>query len=411
MRRRTTASALAAVGLFAGLTTGQPPAPPAKAPADPTDVLIQKALANDPDIQVARAKLALAEAEVMKARQAAVARVLTLRDAVTQHKATVARLMDVLKMKEAMRAAARSVSNEEVLAAQERVAVAQAELARAETELRLMTGEGPKAAAPPRADSSDVTEEIAGLLASLDPQAVARALDRTRGAAGLTALAGPVPARLARALEKKVSLGEKGRRVTLEEALEGFKARAGFDIPVRPMPSPMPEIVSDGVELPVIAWLQMFQDLGGRQGEGFAFYVREYGLLVANRQTAPPDAVSLTAFWRAVSEEAARPPVPAPATKQPTGKRHDFPHDKLPATLKAKVGDAVVIQLPVKVADVEDAKTGSDNASVVARLETANGMVAVVVRADRPGKALVVWNVTTASGRQFSNPGREVEFE
>lgn len=60
---------------------------------------------------------------------------------------------------------------------------------------------------------------------------------------------------------------------------------------------------------------------------------------------------------------------------------------------------------------MEDARTGSDNASVVARLETANGTAAVVVRADRPGKALVVWNVTTTTGRLFSNPGREVEFE
>lgn len=320
MRRRTTASALAAVGLFAGLTAGQPPAPPAKAPADPTDALIQKALANDADVQVARAKLALAEAEVMKARQAAVAKVLLLRDVVNQHRAAVAQQQEVLDLKERM-AKAHQLSREELLLAQEKVATTKAALARAETDLRLVVGEGPKAAAPPRSDSSDVTEEIAGLLASLDPQAVARALDRTRGAAGLTALAGPVPARLARALEKKVSLGEKGTKVTLEAALEGFKARAGFDIPVRPMPTPMPEIVSDGVELPVIAWLQMFQDLGGQHGTMFTFYVREYGLLVANGQTAPPDAVSLTAFWRAVSEEAARPPAaPTVTPKEPAGK-------------------------------------------------------------------------------------------
>jgi hypothetical protein len=60
----------------------------------------------------------------------------------------------------------------------------------------------------------------------------------------------------------------------------------------------MPTIESDGDELPVGAWFQLYQDLGGLQTDGLAFYVREYGLLVANKHTAPPDAPTVTQFWQ-----------------------------------------------------------------------------------------------------------------
>ena len=144
MRRRTTASALAAVALFTGLSVGQPPAPP-KA-IDPTDALIQKALANDPDVQVARAKLALAEAEVAKARQASVTRVITLRDTVEQQRQAVGRLVEKLSFVEKA-AKQGGASREDLLVVQEQVASARAALERAEIELRLLTGDGPKAAA------------------------------------------------------------------------------------------------------------------------------------------------------------------------------------------------------------------------------------------------------------------------
>jgi hypothetical protein len=410
MRRGLTVSALAAVGFLVGGTAGQPPAAPPKAPADPTDALIQKALANDPDVQVARAKLALAEAEVAKARQAAVSRVITLRDTVEQQQQVVARQTEMLTLRERM-AKANQLSRAELLQAQEQVAAARATLARAETELRLLTGDGPKAGAAPRADVGSIAEEVASLLASSDPQAVARALASLNGKNDIKSLAGPIPARLGKALEKKVSLGEKGQRVTFAEALDVFKAKAGFDVPVRPMPQPLPEIISDGVELPVIAWLQMFQDLGGRQGDGFAFYVREYGLLVANRQTAPPDAVSLTAFWRAHSEAEAAPPAPKEPDEHTEWR--EFPHDKLPGVLKAKAGEAVAIPLPVKLTDVEDAKVGSDNQAIVTRIQgnEKSGSMKVVIYSNRPGKARVDWDVTDATGRRFTKTGQEVEFE
>jgi hypothetical protein len=71
-----------------------------------------------------------------------------------------------------------------------------------------------------------------------------------------------------------------------------------LDVPVRPMPSTLPEIVSEGEELPVGAWFQLFQDTAAAHNPGFTFYVREYGLLIANKQSAPPDAPTLTEFWK-----------------------------------------------------------------------------------------------------------------
>jgi hypothetical protein len=406
MRRRTTASALAALVLCAGLSVAQPQAPP-KA-VDPTDALIQKALANDPDVQVARAKLALAEAEVAKARHAAVTRVITLRDTVEQQRQAVARAVESFVLKERM-AKANQLSREELLVAQDRLAAARAALERAETELRLLTGDGPKAAAG-RAAADDIAEEVAWLLASSHPKAVERALASLNQKGDLKALGGPVVARLGEALEKKVVLGPKGEKVRFDDALEAFRSKAGFNIPVRPMPSPLPEIVSDGVELPVIAWLQMFQDLGGRQGEGFAFYVREYGLLVANRQTAPPDAVSLTAFWRAHCDEVAAPAPKQPDPKQPAGKRHELAHDKLPKSFKAKVGDDIVVPLPVKAGDVEEAKGRPGDPALTVQIETVNGVAVVVIRAARPVRTRCDWQVTDLAGRAFKGP-LDVEFE
>lgn len=404
MRRRTTASALAAVAVFAGLSPGQPPAP--KAPADPTDALIQKALANDPDVQVARAKLALAEAEVAKARQAAVTRVLMLRDTVEQQRQAVARASESFALKERL-AKANQLSREELLVAQDRLAATRAALERAETELRLLTGDGPKAAAP-RATSDDIAAEIAGLLAQSYPNAAAEALALLNQRVGAKGTTGPIPDRIRAALDKKVRLGGKGDGISLDAAMEVFKKEAGLDVPIRPTPSPMPRIVLDGEELPIGAWFQMFQDHGGHAG--ITFYVRDYGLLVANRQTAPPDAMTLTEFWRTRPVAAQK----APDPKQPDQiVWREFPHDKLPARLKVKAGEGIAIPLPVKQADVEDAKVGSDNPAITPRIlgNEKQGSVTVMIYSQRPGKARVTWDVTDATGRRFTERGREVEFE
>src|SRR5262245_22785485 len=100
MFQRLTVSALLFVGFFAVTTVAQPPADPIKPPgakvkpADPADAAVTAALANDPDVKVARAKVQLAEAELAKAKQGVVLKVMTLNANIKEYKAAVAAAQD-----------------------------------------------------------------------------------------------------------------------------------------------------------------------------------------------------------------------------------------------------------------------------------------------------------------------------
>ena len=111
--------------------------------------------------------------------------------------------------------------------------------------------------------------------------------DRKRRSAG----------RIRAALDKQVRIGPKGETVNFEQALAVFKKEAGLDVPVRyggPVGTPAP-VTSEGEELPIGAWFQLYQD---QDPNGGLLYVRDYGLLYAAKGTAPPDAPTLTEFWK-----------------------------------------------------------------------------------------------------------------
>lgn len=299
MRRILTASALLALAALTTAAIAQPPksdtkpAGPPKTdkantkPADPTDAAIAAALANDADVKMAKAKIQLAEAELAKARQAVTLKVVMLR-------AKVEQLKVALRSAEANLAAAADRSRvgaappSELNEARDRVEAAKSALALAESEWKLLTERaGGSASAGAEHDAVAFWDHDGARLWRV----VATAdLVRER-----TVAVGPVPDRIRTALDKPVKLGAKGEKVTFAKALEVFKKETGLDVPVRPMPSPMPEVVSEGEELPVGAWFQLYQDTAAN---AFTLYVREYGLLVANKQTAPPDAPTLTEFWK-----------------------------------------------------------------------------------------------------------------
>ena len=241
----------------------------------------------------------LAEAELAKAKHGVVLKVMTLNATIKEYKAAVAAARD--RVAHATQLVQMGVGQQHLLL-DERVKLetAQAALARAETELKLLTGGGGK-----EVGMESVADGQAQQMASA-LEWLAKHAERDQASTLAAALAslnatstvkGPVADRLRAALDKQVRLGTKGEKVTFKKALEVFKKEAGLDVPVREMPLPMPEIVSDGEELPIGAWFQLFQDIGGQQNP-FTFYVREYGLLVANKQSAPPDAPTLTEFWK-----------------------------------------------------------------------------------------------------------------
>lgn len=335
MQRLLAASALFALAVLATTATGQQPAPkgepqPTKKaepkpanPVDRTEAAIAAALANDPDVKMAQAKIQLAEAELAKARQAATLRVVALQGKLdqlrTELRSAEERFAHMNRLVNAGQGA-----QQELLGAREKLEAAKAALAAAEAELKLLTGGGSAGARP---DSFlDGTARLLLTDRTADATALSSLLNDYMAAARPARPAGPIADRLRAALDKPVKLGAKDEVVTLEKALEVFNKEVGLEVPVRGEPATprpfidrttgqprvnpkgevviiRPEVVSHGETLPVGAWFQMFQD-----SSGFTLYVREYGLLAATKQTAPPDAPTLTEFWKQ------RPPVPAAKT-------------------------------------------------------------------------------------------------
>ena len=317
MRRLLTASALFALAVCVTGASGQPPAkldPPPKAFSvrldknpDPTDAAIAAALANDPDVKMAKARIQLAEAELAKARLAVTQKVLVAQSVVHEAKAAVFVAEQGVENLLAYHKAEKIPPAEGEKRSEHRLGLAKlesakAKLALAEAELKLLTG-GSAGVAVADPAAAKAAKGLAWLRLHSERDAEREALLEYMQAVELAVLAqnaikGPIPDRIRAALDKPVKLGAKGEKVTFAQALEIFKKDAGLDVPVRPLPSPLPVIVSEGEELPVGAWFQLYQDTAGQQNPGFAFYVREYGLLVANKQSAPPDAPTLTEFWK-----------------------------------------------------------------------------------------------------------------
>jgi len=318
MSRRMMASALVLIGLVAVIALGQPPSAgqsrskkPAPGPdaattkARPADDAVAGALANDPDVQVAKARILLAEAELAKAKQAVVLKVMTLKATIQELKSTLAaaeeRVAWAARMVEKGQAPQRQMLDERA-----KLESAKAALDRAQTELKLLTGAGMEAGASADPGASDLAVQR-GLLwlsrqALHDPSPEANSFTTSQAAlaalylSGFKTPAGAVPDRIRAALDKPVRIGTKGKVVPFDEAMEIFKKEAGLDVAVRFGANTLAvgSITSEGEELPVGAWFQLYQD-AALQG---SFYVRDYGLLFCHTTTAPPDAPTLTEFWK-----------------------------------------------------------------------------------------------------------------
>jgi len=330
MCRRLMISAALAVALAAAAAAQDPgakPADPKPKQPDPTQAAVAAALRNDTDVKIAQAKVQLAEAELAKARQAVVLKVMTLKASIDEHRRAVATAEERSVWSERL-VKQGQMEQRQLLDERNKLEAAKAALAKAETEYKLLTI-GTAAAAPdfrfpvyidyiPLDQNPSPLGEMSFLLG-------ARSLD-SRGKDWLTysvlldgrpAVQGPIPDRIRAALDKPVVLGKKGEAVALDKALEVFRKSAGLDVPVRgALPlrqvhdpknpnetkSGPIEVVSEGEELPVGAWLQLFEDNAVIPQHGgparYRFYVREYGLLISPTATAPSDAPTLTDFWK-----------------------------------------------------------------------------------------------------------------
>jgi hypothetical protein len=280
----------------------QPQPKRAEKKPDPADSAIAAALANDPDVKMAQAKMQLAEAELAKSRHAVTIKVVTLKAKIEQLKAQLVPLeRQVELVTRSVKSGGASVA--ELYPIAEKLEAAMSSLALAETDWKLRTGgagAGPLGAVPNPDHDAAVAAGLrwlnnrqqgashADASAALLGYLVASELVRERAA-----VKGLIPSRIRAALDKPVKLGAKGEKVTFAQAVAAFKKEAGMDVPVREV-ARVSGITSEGEELPVGAWFQLFAD----RNLDVRFLVREYGLLVTLKAEAPPDAVGVVEFWK-----------------------------------------------------------------------------------------------------------------
>jgi hypothetical protein len=334
MSRRTIASVLCVAALFTAATVAQQPkggdpsnagqSPARKAlgewlkPTDKADGIVAAALANDPDVLVARAKVQLAEAELAKARQGVVLKVMTLNATIEEQKAAMVSAEERYAWAERMMKKG-NIPQGQLLDERAKLEAARAALAKAQTELKLLTG-GKEAGVNVKPGQTPDQATAAGMAWLLKAQAgddsrhaVAQALIAgLEGYRSSHTPKGPIPDRIRATLDKPVKLSTKKEAIDIKQAIEIFKKEAGLDFAVTiGNYGNFASIETNGEELPVGAWFQMFADTN----PDYAITVRDYGLLVTLRKESPPDAPSITEFWKQktpAEKEAKHAPAPKP---------------------------------------------------------------------------------------------------
>lgn len=295
---------ITSVGLLAGLccfVLGQEPTlpPAAVKPKKMTEPnVIEMALANDPDVQIAQAKASLAQAELLKARQAVVLRTTQMQNKIRLHEGELAAATDQYGSVNILHQKGTATSAE-LRTAQAVYQKATAMLEQAKMELKLITGQVPEANSTQAVDLIELSRRVGGMTTPRSPEKEAEAiaqlhkLEQEREQAEINekvaALKGPVSDRLRKALDKPATLPDGN--ISLKEALQVFKERDGLDVIVR-CEQIDTSIESNGQELPMGAWLHLYEDAGE-----FQFYVRPYGLL-GTMLVAPPSAPTLQQFWK-----------------------------------------------------------------------------------------------------------------
>jgi hypothetical protein len=216
-----------------------------------------------------------------------------------------------------------------VLAAQTKVTAARAQVEQAKADVAKADGEYDALVNPARtaADSwilnhAAIAFDPSGLVLGGE-SGVIRVWDGDSGqrtfAWKAAAPVGGVADRLKAALDKPVKLADAPAR-PVGEALDGLLKAAGLEVRVR-LPREFTPDRANMVRLPLIAlgageqplgtWLQLFTDelwdqvagLGGNTR--YELYVREYGLMLAGKDQAPSDAVTVQQLWKQARAERA----------------------------------------------------------------------------------------------------------
>ncbi|HVS39048.1 MAG TPA: hypothetical protein VMS17_26045 [Gemmataceae bacterium] len=314
-------SALAAMLLGAAVTVGQQPAAtPPKTEAPPNkeqpaksklEEILEKALKDNPDVQLAAAKVAEAEAELRRARLQVVQKVATAYQAVQAQQAAVDSAAAELAE---MKAAGAAVDKASLRTADQKLIDAKAKLAQLEAELPYLLGKDPTVSAAFAPDGSrlavqegdltkiwDVRDSKAELLRRYYLDLYGRLPTKDEMKAALDAkvvVQGPTADRIRAALDKPFSYEAQGRTMSdvIKEMNDAFLGSTqGLVI------KDAAHDVTDGNgvsvhfdRMPLGAALEWVEDTL----PNYRFYVRDYGLVFAARDQAPPGAPLLHDFWK-----------------------------------------------------------------------------------------------------------------
>lgn len=256
--------------------------------------MLAEAIKNNPDIRVAAAKLAEADAELNRARLQVMQKVVTLYHAIETQKRTVARWeSDAKRLNEE---AKRGIIDHTVLAETDhQLALAKGKLEELESQLPALLGKPARAEIDARVLEVYRVRELSDQLFRLDSPTIVRR-------ESLISLAewekrhkatGPMSERLRKALQTSVTVDYKD--MTFAAILKGLSKKVPGLAFRHPTSSPDALKMSLQFEeaLPVSAILQALAD-----ESGYSFFVREYGILVTLPHEAPPGAMKVEEFLR-----------------------------------------------------------------------------------------------------------------
>ncbi len=307
VRMLALAMVLCGVGTIAAQQPGSPPKQKQKAAPEKSKLeeMLAEALKNNPDIRVAAAKLAEAEAELNRTRVQVTQKVVALHAAIASKKAEVAYREKQFGRYQALRVQG-TIDAKLVDEAEDKLALTKAQLEELEAQLPGLLGKSARVEAGAGAHDTFVIQNTAlrslarltnsEFVYPVDQLVVVAEWERRHKATG------PMAERLRKALQTPVKVDYKD--MNLKEILDYLANRVeGASFRVVHVHGDNKISLSFKEALPLSAVLQALAD-----EYGCCFYVREYGILGTNPNEAPPGAMKVEEFLRQKPADESRHP-------------------------------------------------------------------------------------------------------
>jgi hypothetical protein len=268
--------------------------------------MLAEALKNNPDIRVAAAKVAEADAELIRTRLQVTQKIVTLYHALDAQKKMVESLEAKLRRQRmANQSAPGSISNEELEAVEQLLTAAKAKLAELEAQMPALLGKAPSTADP---DVRDAAVRALGLLGQNQRKdaGVHRGLAALAEARLVVAAEGQQADKIRKALETPITVHFKGAKLpdALKELEKKVPDLSFHDHYTDRYKVGLPPItLSLDKPLPVAAVLQAVEDIFLFPGSetknlSLCFVIRQYGVVAVARGELPPGAVTVEEFLR-----------------------------------------------------------------------------------------------------------------